>query len=121
MFSEMVAGMVVNRIPADATLVRDTRARGGRVYIDYLQLGQGKTIAAPFAARPVPGAPVSAPLKWAELREDLDPVAFNITTMPKRMARLKRDPFIGALEDLQAIEPALPRLEREFHRAPASR
>ncbi len=114
MFSEMVAGLVVSRIPSDATLVRDTRARGGRVYIDYLQLGQGKTIAAPFAARPAPGAPVSAPLKWAELSEDLDPVAFNIKTMPKRMARLKRDPFIGALEDLQAIEPALPCLEREI-------
>jgi bifunctional non-homologous end joining protein LigD len=117
MFSELVARLVSSRIPDDATLIRDTTARAGRVYIDYLQLGYGKTIAAPFAVRPVPGAPVSAPLKWQELREDLDPVAFNIKTMPKRMARVRSDPFIGALEDPQLIEPALERLEREL-RAP---
>ena len=117
MFSEMVSRLVVSRIPETATIVRDPGSRAGRVYVDYLQLGQGKTIAAPFAVRPAPGAPVSAPLKWNELREDLDPVAFNIKTMPKRMARLKRDPFIGALEDRQAIEPAIPRLERELREA----
>jgi bifunctional non-homologous end joining protein LigD len=117
MFSEMVSRLVVSRIPETATIVRDPASRAGRVYIDYLQLGQGKTIAAPFAVRPVPGAPVSAPLKWNELREDLDPVAFNIKTMAKRMTRLRRDPFIGALEDRQAIEPALPRLERELREA----
>ncbi len=117
MFSEMVSRLVVSRIPEHATIARNPTSRGGRVYIDYLQLGQGKTIAAPFAVRPVPGAPVSAPLKWDELSEDLDPVAFNIKTMPKRMARLRRDPFIGTLEDPQAIEPSLPRLEREFRSA----
>ena len=121
MFSEMVSRLVVSRIPEHATIVRDPASRGGRVYIDYLQLGQGKTIAAPFAVRPAPGAPVSAPLKWNELREDLDPAAFNIKTMPKRMAGLRRDPFIGALEDRQAIEPAIPRLERELREAGLSR
>ena len=100
---------------------RPRLARAAGFISTTLQLGQGKTIAAPFAVRPVPGAPVSAPLKWNELREDLDPVAFNIKTMPKRMARLRRDPFIGALEDRQAIEPAIPRLERELREAGLSR
>ncbi len=118
MFSELVSRLVVSRLPHDATLIRAPAARGGRVYIDYLQLGHGKTIAAPFAVRPVPGAPVSAPLRWEELHENLDPVEFNIKTMPKRMARLKRDPFIGALGDRQRIEPALARLEREIHGVP---
>jgi bifunctional non-homologous end joining protein LigD len=112
MFAELVSRLVIARIPDDATLNRDPGTRGGRVYIDYLQLGHGKTIAAPFAVRPVPGASASAPLKWPELRDDLDPVAFNIRTMPRRMARLKRDPFLGALEDQQAIEPALAQLEK---------
>jgi bifunctional non-homologous end joining protein LigD len=111
MFSEAVARVVVARIPEIATLVRTPAARKGRVYIDYLQLGQGKTIAAPFAVRPRPGAPVSAPLRWNELRSDLDPRRFNIGTMPRRMARLGEDPFLGALTDPQAIEPALPTIE----------
>jgi bifunctional non-homologous end joining protein LigD len=111
MFSELVARVVIARRPAEATLLRNPASRGGRVYIDYIQLGEGKTIAAPFSVRPQPGAPVSAPLEWRELQVRLDPVKFNIKTMPQRMARLGKDPFIGALEDRQEIESALARLE----------
>jgi bifunctional non-homologous end joining protein LigD len=111
MFSEAVARVVVARIPGLATLLRTPAARKGKVYIDYLQLGQGKTIAAPFAVRPQPGAPVSAPLKWTELKSNLDPRKFNVKTMPRRMTRLGEDPFLGALTDLQEIEPALPKVE----------
>jgi len=115
MFSEAVARVVVARIPDVATVLRTPAARKGKVYIDYLQLGQGKTIAAPFAVRPQPGAPVSAPLKWSELRSDLDPRKFNIKTMPRRMTRLGEDPFLGALTDQQEIEPALPKVESMLH------
>ncbi|HKV53966.1 MAG TPA: DNA ligase D [Candidatus Binataceae bacterium] len=111
MFSELVAKVVVARVPDSATLIRDHAARKGRAYIDYMQLGQGKTIAAPFAVRPVPGAPVSAPIKWTELKPALEPVKFNIKTMPPRMKRTMSDPFLGALEDLQLLEHALPKLE----------
>jgi bifunctional non-homologous end joining protein LigD len=115
MFSEAVARVVVARMPDIATVLRTPAARKGKVYIDYLQLGQGKTIAAPFAVRPQPGAPVSAPLKWNELRSDLDPRKFNIKTMPPRMKRLGEDPFLGALMDQQEIEPALPKVESMLH------
>ncbi len=115
MFSELVARVVVGRRPDLATINRNPRSRAGKVYIDYLQLGHGKTIAAPFSVRPVSGAPVSAPLDWKELKPDLDPLAFNIKTMPKRMARLGRDPFLGALEDKMTLEQALPRLEAALH------
>jgi bifunctional non-homologous end joining protein LigD len=115
MFSEAVARVVVARMPDIATVLRTPAARKGKVYIDYLQLGQGKTIAAPFAVRPQPGAPVSAPLKWNELRSDLDPRKFNIKTMPPRMKRLGEDPFLGALTDQQEIEPALPKVESMLH------
>jgi bifunctional non-homologous end joining protein LigD len=115
MFSEAVARVVVARIPGLATLLRTPAARKGKVYIDYLQLGQGKTIAAPLAVRPQPGAPVSAPLKWTELKSNLDPRKFNIKTMPRRMTRLGEDPFLGALTDLQEIEPALPKVESMLH------
>jgi bifunctional non-homologous end joining protein LigD len=111
MFSELVARVVVSRIPDLATINRNPRSRAGKVYIDYLQLGHGKTIAATFSVRPITGAPVSAPLDWKELKPDLDPAVFNIKTMPKRMERLRRDPFIGALEDKMTLEDALPRLE----------
>jgi bifunctional non-homologous end joining protein LigD len=117
MFSELVARVVLARRPAETTLARNPSARGGRVYIDYIQLGEGKTIAAPFSVRPQPGAPASAPLKWRELRVGLDPVEFNIRTMPQRMERLGADPFVGVLEDRQEIEPALPKIESMLDRS----
>ena len=52
--------------------VRSVGARGGRVYIDFLQNVHGQTIAGPFSARPVPGAQASAPLKWSEVNAKLD-------------------------------------------------
>ncbi len=115
-FSELVARLLVSRVPELATIDRNVASRKGRVYVDYLQLGHGKTIAAPFAVRPIPGAPVSAPIEIDQLTPDLDPLAFNIKTMPGRMKRLGRDPFAGALNDPQSLELALPALERELAR-----
>lgn len=111
MFCELVSRLVIKRIPESATLVREHTARKGRAYIDYMQLGYGKTIAAPFAVRPIPGAPVSIPLKWEELRPDLEPVKFNIKAVPRRMRRLAADPFLGAVNDQQRLEDALHNLE----------
>ena len=112
MFSELVAGVVLQRVPDSATLIREHTARKGRAYIDYMQLGYGKTIAAPFAVRPIAGAPVSTSLKWDELQPDLEPVEYNIKTVPGRMRRLKVDPFLGAINDPQRLEDALARLEK---------
>jgi bifunctional non-homologous end joining protein LigD len=111
MFSELVAEIVVRRMPKIATINRNPRTRQGKVYIDYLQLGHGKTIAAPFSVRPLDGAPVSAPMKWTELKPALDPSVYNIKTIVPRMARLKSDPFIDAIEKHADLESALSKLE----------
>ena len=111
MFSELVAEIVVRRIPKVATINRNPRSREGRVYIDYLQLGHGKTIAAPFSVRPLDGAPVSSPMKWTELKPSLDPSVYNIKTIASRMTRLKRDPFLDAIEKHADLESALAKLE----------
>ena len=111
MFSELVAEIVVRRLPKIATINRNPRTRQGRVYIDYLQLGHGKTIAAPFSVRPLDGAPVSSPMKWTELKPALDPSIYNIKTMVPRMTRLKNDPFLDAIEKHADLESALSKLE----------
>ena len=116
MFSELVGRVVVERIPEIATMNRNPSTRKGKVYIDYLQLGHGKTIAAPFSLRAQDGAPVSAPLKWSEVQTDLDPPAYNIKTIVDRMTRLGADPFLGALTDQVTLEEALPTLEKAVAR-----
>lgn len=62
---------------------------------------------------------MSAPLAWEELRANLDPAAYNIRTVPKRMARISGDPFIGVLDDQQSLEDAIPRLEASLASARA--
>ncbi|HKD18606.1 MAG TPA: DNA ligase D, partial [Thermoanaerobaculia bacterium] len=93
-----------------ATTARMLGARAGKVYVDYLQNGHGKTIAGPFSARPVPGATCSAPLKWSEVNAKLDPKDYTIKTLPARMKRLKEDPLASVLTakpDLQGALAAL--------------
>ncbi len=107
---ELLARAVEAELPDIATTVRAVQARGGRVYLDFLQNGRGKTIAAPYAVRPMPGAPVSAPLRWSEVNARLDPARFTIRTMPARARALGRDPLAPVLSGRPDLLGALERL-----------
>jgi bifunctional non-homologous end joining protein LigD len=104
---ELLAGVVVARLPAIATTARSLRFREGKVYVDALQNGRGKTIAAPYAVRPRPGAPVSTPLLWEEVNDSLDVGAFNIRTVPLRIRKLKQDPLLPVIDLKPDLEQSL--------------
>ena len=93
-FAEVVARLVVADLPDIATIIRPLRGRAGKVYVDFLQNGFGKTIVAPFSVRPRAGAPVSTPLEWSEVTARLDPTKFTIRTVPERMLA-RRDPLLS--------------------------
>src|SRR2546429_4005984 len=57
------------------------------VLIDSNQNGEGKTIASAYSVRPRPGAPVSTPLRWDEVNEELDPSAFTMDVVLDRVRR----------------------------------
>jgi bifunctional non-homologous end joining protein LigD len=95
--AEVLARIVTDRLPEIATTARAIPARKGRVYVDALQNGRGKLLAAPFTARPRPGATVSMPLDWSEVGSRLDPGRFTIRTAPARMKR-RGDPLLPVLE-----------------------
>src|SRR5213082_739715 len=57
------------------------------VLVDHRQNGHGKTIASVYSVRPRPGAPVSTPLRWEELTEDLDPLAFTMEVVSERVRK----------------------------------
>ncbi len=67
------------------SLERSPSKRKGKIYLDYLQNGKGKTMASVYSVRPRPGAPVSVPLQWDELNPKLNPFDFNIHTVPGRI------------------------------------
>ncbi len=112
-FARLLAVLGVEAVPAIATIARPIKSRGGKVYVDWGQNGHGQTIVAPFAVRPLPGAPVSCPLRWDEVTARLDPGRFTITTAPARFEKQgdPMAPVLGARLDLSA---ALQRIERTF-------
>jgi len=92
-----IAGAVSNEVPF-MTVERAIASRRGRLYLDCIQNGYGKTMVAPYSLRAIDGAPVSAPLKWSEITKKLDPLKFNLRTMPERLAKLG-DLFARVFED----------------------
>jgi bifunctional non-homologous end joining protein LigD len=107
--AEVLARLVVEVHPDIATVERVVSAREGRVYVDFLQNGHGRTIASPLSVRPQPGAPVSTPLRWAEVGPRLDPAKFTIRTVPARLAR-NADPLRPVLDTKADLVRALGRL-----------
>ena len=95
-FGEKIATAVAKVLPKIATVERMKNRRGGRLYIDYLQNGEGKTIVSPYTVRALDGATVSTPIAWDELTEKLDPKRFTIRTVLDRVAK-KGDLFARAL------------------------
>lgn len=84
--AELIATRVATRHSRDATVVRAVKERpAGTVYVDYLQNVEGKSVASVFSVRAREPGPVSTPLEWEELRDDLDPMAF---TMERVVAEL---------------------------------
>jgi bifunctional non-homologous end joining protein LigD len=102
-FAELIGHIVNARLPKTMSLARMPSARQHRVYLDYIQNGKGKTLAAPYSVRPYPGATVSTPLKWAEVTAGLDPGKFTIRTMRKRLDMVGDlwEPVLGKGIDLE--------------------
>jgi bifunctional non-homologous end joining protein LigD len=103
-FVEAVGRMIVAAAPEIATMEWDIPKRRGKVFLDHNQNVGGKTIASVYSARPLPGAPVSAPLLWDEVGE-VDPDAFTIATVFDRIARYG-DLFAPVLEGGQRLDAA---------------
>jgi bifunctional non-homologous end joining protein LigD len=79
------------------------RERNGLARLDYTQNAINKTLVAPYSPRPAPGAPVSAPIDWAELDDpDLRPDRFTIRTVLPRLAG-RTDPFSTVLQQSQRL------------------
>jgi len=106
----LLAQVVSRELPDIASIARGPAHRKGRVYVDFLQNGYGKLLVAPFSVRPLPGAPVSTPLRWSEVTSKLDPGRFTIESVPKRLARSKGDPLLPVLDERPDLPAALARL-----------
>jgi bifunctional non-homologous end joining protein LigD len=104
-FAEIVAGTLA-RTHRGLVTTEWSKAKRRGVLIDANQNGEGKTIASVYSVRPHPGAPVSTPLRWDEVRKGLDPRAFG---MDEVLGRIEQhgDLFEGVLTTRQSLGSAL--------------
>ena len=77
-FAKVVVTLVHKELPAYTSLERVVNKRKGKMYLDFLQNRAQATIAAPYSVRPKPGATVSMPLHWEEVRKGLKMKDFTI-------------------------------------------
>ncbi|WP_216827797.1 DNA ligase D [Alkalihalobacterium elongatum] len=91
-FTSFVADFLVSTEPDLFTIERMKKNRGKRLYVDYIQHAEGKTIIAPYSARGRKEATVATPLFWEEVNEQLAPTHFTIDTIIKRLNK-KGCPF----------------------------
>lgn len=113
-FAELLARVIVTRRDDIATVVRIPAHRGGKVYIDFLQNGHGKLLVAPFSVRALPGAPISMPLLWSEVRDGLTSRQFTITNAVPRLEALGEDPLRGVLSGKPDLLSALGKLSEHI-------
>src|SRR6201989_3642952 len=73
------------RLPGEVTTKWWKEERGEKIFVDYNQNARDRTIASAYSVRPLPHAPVSAPVEWDEL-PDTDPRDLTVRTMPARCA-----------------------------------
>jgi bifunctional non-homologous end joining protein LigD len=106
----VLATMVAHERPDLFTTPRAVSKREkGKVYFDWMQIGEGKTISAPYAVRAYPGASVATPLAWREVTPRLRPEQFHMGNVLARFNRVG-DLFEGVLKRPQAMEKAVEKL-----------
>jgi bifunctional non-homologous end joining protein LigD len=108
-FATEVARAIAATHP-DLATVQWSKAKRRGVLIDASQNAQGKSLAAVYSVRPMPGATVSAPLYWDEVNESLDPSIYTMAAVLDRLYR-RGDVHAGVLKTNQRLGPALRSLE----------
>lgn len=105
-FTKILCYLIMEELPDLTSMERNITKRKSKIYLDYLQNRKGQTLAAAYCARPKPGATVSAPLEWQEVKPGLDMRDFTIQTMPERIKN-KPGLFKPVLDKGIDIEQAL--------------
>src|SRR6266576_2698594 len=93
-FAKSMALSIVRENPDRFIATMSKAKRKGKIFIDYLRNAKTATAVAAYSTRARSGAPVSTPLRWQELKDDVR-LEFTIRTLPKRLARVKKDPWDG--------------------------
>ncbi len=84
-FGRVLVTIVQSQLPDITSIERIVKSRKGKMYLDFLQNRPQATLAAPYSLRPKPGATVSMPLHWDEVKKGLKMKDFTIFNSVERI------------------------------------
>lgn len=104
-FARIIVTMVQHELSSFTTLERNVAERKGKMYLDFLQNRPQATIAAPYSVRPKPGATVSMPLDWSEVKSGLKREDYHIENAIDRVVSIGDlfKPVLGKGIDLKKV------------------
>lgn len=110
-FARGVCEQMATDQPERFLITMAKKLREGRIFLDYLRNDRKSTAVAPFSPRARPGATVSMPLTWQQVRKGLDPKRFTLATVPD--LRAKSDAWSGYCDAERPLADAIARLVRQ--------
>ena len=102
LFAQIIATMVAEQHAKHATVERSVKARGRRIYVDYMQNALGKTLASAYSARASEFAGVSTPVTWDEVDAGVSPRDFTVANFGERI-KAAGDPW-AALRKSKGVQ-----------------
>lgn len=105
-FARALSAALSRHAPGRFTTAFARRGRERTILLDCLRNNRTNTSVAAFSTRARPGAPVSVPLAWDELSPRLRPDRFHVRSVPRRLARLRADPWEGYAGKARPLDPA---------------
>jgi bifunctional non-homologous end joining protein LigD len=108
-FCRRVAEQMEADAPDRFTSVIKKSVRGNRIFVDYLRNSREATAVAAYSTRARPGAPVSVPIAWEELKTLKAANQYTVLNLDKRLSRLTSDPW----KDIGKLKQALPSVKRK--------
>jgi bifunctional non-homologous end joining protein LigD len=88
-FARDVCKVMAAEAPDRYLITMAKKERAGRIFLDYLRNDRMATAVAPLSPRGRPGAPVSMPLTWTQVKTGLDPARYTVRTVPALVKKLK--------------------------------
>lgn len=110
-FSHTIATRMATRQPQEFVDTASKAKRAGKIYVDYLRNARGATSIANYSLRARTNAPVATPLRWEELSKIEGGDAFTIRSLPRRLSRLRKDPWENIDSVKQTLSTAVKKLE----------
>jgi bifunctional non-homologous end joining protein LigD len=107
-FAQAVCAQMANDSPGRYLIVMSKRLRKGRIFLDYLRNDRMATAVAPLSPRARPGAPVSMPLKWSQVKSGLDPQRFTMRSTATLLAKSK--PWQDYCDGERSLKDAIEKL-----------